>query len=277
MLFRNSFILLCCLFTSSAFATRWFEIEVLIYKQRPAPYLQEDFSLKHDEINAKNKLDLLTPALEEQARQACIEGDSRFKSNSFTDSLVSNSPHSNVCDDSVDFLSSYTQLPVTPSVKSREDTDEIYLIASSDLQFTEQKNQLDRKGLTPILHTGWRFPEMSQSRAPSLRLFAGEHLQTEQSTTPNVDNDFISLVSPTQQYIPDTIQSAPKWELDGLMKIYVRHYLFINADFDISKRLETGDYEKARFSQFKRVISNEIHYFDHPRMGMIVQIRRYNH
>ena len=84
MLFRNSLLLLCCLYTSSSFAARWFEIEVLIYKQRPAPYLQEDFSLKHDEINAKNKLDLLTPALEEQARQACIEGDTRFKSNSFT-------------------------------------------------------------------------------------------------------------------------------------------------------------------------------------------------
>ena len=100
MLFRNSLLLLCCLFTSSSFATRWFEIEVLIYKQRPAPYLQEDFSLKHDEIKAKRSKDLLSPAYTEQAKQACIEGDSRFRSDSFTDSLVNTNPHSNVCDDS---------------------------------------------------------------------------------------------------------------------------------------------------------------------------------
>ena len=117
---------------------------------------------------------------------------------------------------------------------------------------------------------------MSEKRALSIRLFAGEHLAKHASPVEE-NNDFISLVGPTERYIPDQLQNVPEWELDGLMKIYVRHYLFINADFDISQRLETGDYEKARFSQFKRVISNEIHYFDHPRMGMIVQIRRYNH
>ncbi|MEZ7187603.1 peptidoglycan binding protein CsiV [uncultured Pseudoalteromonas sp.] len=277
MLFRNSLLLLCCLYTSSSFAARWFEIEVLIYKQRPAPYLQEDFSLKHDEIKANRSKDLLSPAYSAQAKQACIEGDSRFRSNSFTDSLVNSNPHSNVCDDSVDFLASYNQLPVTPVVEPREDTDDIYLMAPEQLQFVEQKNQLDRKGLTPILHTGWRFPEMSERNAPSIRLFSGEHLAKHSTPVENENNDFISLVGPTERYIPDQLQNVPKWEFDGLMKIYVRHYLFINADFDISQRLENGDYEKARFSQFKRVISNEIHYFDHPRMGMIVQIRRYNH
>ena len=32
---------------------------------------------------------------------------------------------------------------------------------------------------------------------------------------------------------------------------------------------------KNRFSQNRRVISKEVHYFDHPYMGMIVKIRRY--
>ncbi|MCF2899965.1 MULTISPECIES: CsiV family protein [unclassified Pseudoalteromonas] len=277
MLLRNSFLLLCCLFTSSSFATRWFEIEVLIYKQRPAPYLQEDFSLKHDEITAKREKDLLSPAYTAQARQECLNGDSRFQSTTFADAIITSNPHSNVCDESVDYLSSYDELPVTPVVEARDDTDEIYLLAPEQLQFIEQKKQLDRKGLTPILHTGWRFPEMSESKAPSIRLFSGDHFSQALDSQATTDNDFINLVSPVQQYIPEQLQTIPKWELEGLMKIYVRHYLFIHADFDISQRLESGDYEKARFSQFKRVISNEIHYFDHPRMGMIVQIRRYNH
>ncbi|MEI8641761.1 CsiV family protein [Pseudoalteromonas sp. Hal099] len=57
---KKSLIVLCCLFSSTAFAERWFEVEVLVFKQRPALYLQEDFSLKHEPIKAKNTLELLT-------------------------------------------------------------------------------------------------------------------------------------------------------------------------------------------------------------------------
>mgnify|MGYP000673678348 FL=1 len=32
----------------------------------------------------------------------------------------------------------------------------------------------------------------------------------------------------------------------------------------------------ASFKQDRRVISGEIHYFDHPDIGMIVQIRRFD-
>lgn len=61
MLLKKSLVVLCCLFSSTAFAERWFEVEVLIFKQPFAPYLQEDFSLKHDAIEDKNTLDLLSP------------------------------------------------------------------------------------------------------------------------------------------------------------------------------------------------------------------------
>ena len=60
-----------------------------------------------------------------------------------------------------------------------------------------------------------------------------------------------------------------------------------DADFNIvnsslaelaTKRLQPGNdltVKSIRFQQNKRVRSNEIHYFDHPYMGMIVQIRRH--
>ena len=73
--------------------------------------------------------------------------------------------------------------------------------------------------------------------------------------------------------------------------------MFITADFNIldknlselataqlasstSQKSATDEVNSAqskaiRFKQDRRVISGEVHYFDHPYMGMIVQIRPY--
>ncbi|KDC55134.1 peptidoglycan binding protein CsiV [Pseudoalteromonas sp. S3431] len=278
MLLKKSLVVLCCLFSSTAFAERWFEVEVLVFKQLPAPYLQEDFSLKHKAIEDKNTLDLLTPLYKEQAMQACIDGDVRFQKRSFTDSLVNLNPQSNVCDDSIDYIQSYDELPVTPIAETQETMEQTYLLSPEQLQFKTQYTELVRKGLTPILHTGWRFEEASKSRAPSVRLIAGKHIRNNINTIPSYSNpDFISLLNSQPKLFNDPDKLNVNWELEGLFKIHLRHYLYITADFDISQKLENGDIESARFSQFRRVISSEIHYFDHPRMGMIVQIRKFNH
>jgi hypothetical protein len=87
------------------------------------------------------------------------------------------------------------------------------------------------------------------------------------------------------------------WFIDGFFNIHLKHYLFITADFNIldknlselataqlasstSQKSATDEVNSAqskaiRFKQDRRVISGEVHYFDHPYMGMIVQIRPY--
>lgn len=278
MLLKKSLVLLCCLFSSTAFAERWFEVEVLIFKQRPAPYLQEDFTLKYDAIDDTNTTDLLTPLYTEQAMQACIDGDARFQSHTFTDTLVGNGAQANVCNDSIDYMQSYNELPVTPLAVAQDTMNKPYLLAPEQLKFNTQMRQLDQKGLTPLLHTGWRFEGQSKSRAPSFHLIAGKQLKQSSITAPRYDNpDFVSLLDSTTTLAQATKQPTNYWELDGLFKVHLRHYLFITANFDIRRKLENGEIESARFSQFKRVISGQIHYLDHPRMGIIVQIRKYKH
>lgn len=278
MLLKKSLILLCCVFSSTAFAERWFEVEVLIFKQRPAPYLQEDFSLEREPIKAKRSLDLLTPLYSEQAKQDCINGDSRFNSQSLTDSVIG-ATRSNLCDDSIDYLHSYSELPLSPLAPAKDDMEQTYLLAPEQLQFKSQQQELVRKGLTPLLHTGWRFAGASQSRSEHIKLFGGKLLRAPIIANPSqyANNDFISLVNSNQNIAPVVEQAADQWELDGSFNIYLRHYLFINASFDINESQTTGEIQQARFSQFKRVISGDIHYFDHPKMGMIVQIRKFKH
>lgn len=83
------------------------------------------------------------------------------------------------------------------------------------------------------------------------------------------------------------IAPAQDWTIDGYFNVHLNHYLYITADFMVtdkslaalnSQRLiskQNAVVNSVRFEQNKRVISQEIHYFDHPYMGMIVQIRRY--
>lgn len=89
----------------------------------------------------------------------------------------------------------------------------------------------------------------------------------------------------------------PVWELDGLLHIYlVGNYLHIDSDLELrvpqtvrfNQRELAGQIEHAlrsgqttsqflrsyRLNQLRRVISHETHYFDHPKLGLVVQIRR---
>ena len=103
-------------------------------------------------------------------------------------------------------------------------------------------------------------------------------------------------LAPLQPETTDT----PVWELDGTLHVFlVGNYLHIKGDFNLreealvappsgsltdqasemltSKQAQVDGerfLRSYRFDQLRRVISHETHYFDHPKLGMIVQIRR---
>lgn len=108
---------------------------------------------------------------------------------------------------------------------------------------------------------------------------------------------------PTQQLLPLRPAYWPAnlpnqvWELDGLLHIYlVGNYLHIDSNFNLREetlakeatpnmaaqaehalqgKVTEQEFLRAyKFSQVRRVISHETHYFDHPKMGIVVQIRR---
>ena len=106
--------------------------------------------------------------------------------------------------------------------------------------------------------------------------------------------------------------SNDKWEIDGNFLVYLDHYLFIDSQLivrqEVIKNVENNinydsqyevvggnenvqviknnetlptesvrqykEIEEAYLNQTTRLESSEIHYIDHPLMGMIVQIRR---
>ena len=85
--------------------------------------------------------------------------------------------------------------------------------------------------------------------------------------------------SPLDSISADTVLTANQlpdqvWQLDGLFKLHLDHYLFVNTEFNLrqpgQEKLNT-----IYVRQSRRVISGEVHYLDHPYLGIVLQIRRY--
>jgi hypothetical protein len=125
-----------------------------------------------------------------------------------------------------------------------------------------------------------------------------------QAVIATLDAPELALTIPADDKIPLMLTEPPTapvqpWSVDGFFKVHLNHYLYITADFNIMNmnlaekasqalRLSTldeqlteqalageKDYKPIRFQQNRRVISGEVHYFDHPYIGMIVQIRKH--
>ncbi len=125
-----------------------------------------------------------------------------------------------------------------------------------------------------------------------------EEAKTQTHDFDSVLNELNGLTSDAQ-YIASPLSSdnektliAPEyppqeWSIEGFLKVEVERFLHIRADFNIinmsiaeqaTQQLTSSEpksLQSIHFKQDKRVKSNEIHYFDHPYMGMIVQIRRH--
>ncbi|MEW9798628.1 CsiV family protein [Alteromonas sp. CYL-A6] len=102
--------------------------------------------------------------------------------------------------------------------------------------------------------------------------------------------------NPSDDTLADqTVRQAPLWQIDGTIKVFLRYvnrvpYLHIdnalfyrqpvpvNDSLDVlTAEAVTPEYKlvSVPFSQLRRVISKQVHYFDHPLFGMIVEIRRH--
>ena len=103
--------------------------------------------------------------------------------------------------------------------------------------------------LLQLLTTDRALPELASEDSPA-----------------SVSNDSSNMVINT---LPQQV-----WQLDGLFKLHLDHYLFVNTEFNL--RVPQADKLQTIYvRQSRRVISGEVHYLDHPYLGIVLQIRRY--
>ena len=271
--------------TTWAEATRWFEAEIIIFEQKSDPLLREDFSFELKPINNTQSQQLLINQIEQQQLNACLNNARPVLAG---DALISNRQviQSVDCPEQGEYLSGLDRIPVVLSAEPFDHMDSVYLLAPEQLQFNDVMQRLKNQGLKPLLHTGWRFPEEPEKRAPYYRVLAGKKLENAaqmsfiEATRPSnqaPSNDLLALllVDNQTEALPP---ASTLWQIDGQIQIYVQHYLFINAQFNyLENNAVSGEIQSAYFEQFRRVYSGDVHYLDHPKFGLIIQIRKFKH
>ncbi|MGS2721588.1 CsiV family protein [Paraglaciecola aestuariivivens] len=128
--------------------------------------------------------------------------------------------------------------------------------------------------------------------------------QIEQALSERAPIDFRVHANPVEAKNPSNTSNqsvSDIWQLDGLLTVYLRRigrvpYLHIDGNFDYRQPIypeqdaNIGDdttqepllqpsaeayLQSVNFNQLRRVISKQVHYFDHPLFGMIVRIHRF--
>ncbi|MGF1705447.1 peptidoglycan binding protein CsiV [Enterovibrio baiacu] len=203
------------------------------------------------------------------------------------------------------------------------------LLPKSEWKLNAEYNRLSRHaGFKPLVHVAWRQNDGSRGAMPKMRLAAGN----------NYGNDYYKDGTPKGgQTVGDDgteKKSGSMYELDGFIRVYVQHYLFIETDLvlrepgerkvlqDVSAApaplagepdtvlqdiaqdgdttnvtaIETPNEDVSfaglqklersyaiekylqpyAFEQKRRMRSGEIHYLDHPLMGLIIQVTKAN-
>ncbi|MEM0515306.1 CsiV family protein [Pseudoalteromonas sp. YIC-827] len=267
---RKMLVILAAMLSAPSYADgRWFEIEVLVFEQGQTGSTE---TLRNEELDLSQyqyDIDLLTPAYLQTLNDQCTKGElnpPERTTDVFADTVQT---QGNYCDYQGDDLVNLQRLPKYPIAEAQNHTASPYVLAPEQLQFNEQRQSLSLKGKQVLLHTGWRFAGQSKRAAPRFRLFGGEQVATMSKLAEQQLEESL-LLSPSPHY-------EPQWQLDGFLKVHLNHYLYITSNLVTRAIGDTDTSVSGEFSQFRRVISGEIHYFDHPQIGMLVQIRRFNH
>jgi len=154
----------------------------------------------------------------------------------------------------------------------------------------------------PILNIAWRQPVAAKGKAQTLYIHsnigqtalttAPELMSINSLMTPpdlNTDLNDAPMMFVTQSEIEQNSEDKQLKTLEGTIKLHLGRYLHLEADLLYRSQTEPlenntffmnlDDIEQPqtlfRMHQTRRMRSGELHYFDHPMFGMLVQITPY--
>ncbi len=282
----------------NAQAKSWFEVEVFVF-ERQSNSLEQWQENTATPANRKN-IDLITPMISNDITGVAL-GLTGCTSTDWTSSEVD-------CQDPLVSANKTTFPSQVPFSIAAESPQVAYLgegpllLAESQSEFAEIISTVRReKDVRSLLHITWQQDMQSRNRAKPIRIFAGKDFSEQFDYAGNpvaeeVDDEFstFDFTSSFGSFV-DEPQTKPVWELDGNINIYLSHYLFIETKLalrkPIQKQTNQSDYyqysvdandekvmspflQSIPMVQNRRVRSGEVHYFDHPNMGIIMQIRK---
>ncbi|MBW3525179.1 peptidoglycan binding protein CsiV [Shewanella sp. NKUCC05_KAH] len=289
-------------------AEAWFEVEVYVFERQSQS--SEQWPDAPNKTKTDNAIDLISPAIAQaitpipSASAPCTLVFDADANSHCAETLngTSTSEPMPAAPASVE----YRYPPVIPSEISSAQISyptangNPVLLTRSQSQFASIINSISReRGTRSLLHMAWQQPMRGKSGSVPIRLFAGKDFSgtyhfdgrkiiKQAQAEPMTNADGTPMLAPAV---------SPVWELDGTLNIYLSHYLYIETALHLRKegrklmpavpsdatdtsatltapKVMTPFLMSVPLEQNRRVKSEEIHYLDHPEMGMVIQIRK---
>ncbi|MGM7318763.1 CsiV family protein [Idiomarina sp. ST10R2A5] len=322
---------------------RWFEVEVLVFKQTITDQSGETFPLTIQPIAVNQSRDLLTNyhSLQNRRLRSALPVCEPLSDNQWQIDIacqyenedqwipITGNPFAPV--HALSELSN-TEVVIDGPGGDIQTASQPFLMPKDVLELTPVSEELERKGQgKPLLHLAWRQPVFKRGESRKFRLYGGKNYsetffyngfprEQEELTTPlsnasqkqrmdNIEYLLSAIEQGSEPFNPLNERTPVRppliaaghpslaWEFDGLIDIFlVGNYLHIDGEFNLREKdkikqlandietqaslalnnanEQTPYLRSFYFSQLRRVISHETHYFDHPKLGVVVQIRR---
>ncbi|WP_350431118.1 peptidoglycan binding protein CsiV [Shewanella sp. H8] len=285
----------------SAHAESWFEVEVFVF-ERQQTSVEKWLDATPPKLR-KDTVDIITPVISTDITGVAVGLNGCSSTDWASDASNCNDPKvSNI-------TTTYpSQVPFNIAA-SKPQTAYLgqgpLLLAQSQGKFNDIIRTIQREPyVKSLVHLTWQQNMQSRRRSKPIRIFGG------QDFSKSFEYHGLSVKKPTQiDAMPSTDFSAlgsfyeapkitPVWELDGSINIYLSHYLYIEnnlvlrkvtqkmvesspltfneyAALEIEGKKQLAPYlESIPLIQNRRVRSGEIHYFDNPQLGIVMQIRK---
>ena len=283
----------------SASEESWFEVEVYVFSRQSAD--TEQWPEQAVPADTRKAIDLITPVVStdlsglNSALNGCTAADWATRPDWCNQQMLQTN------------RTSPETVPMT--IGAAEETyangeESAVLLADSQSQFQELIAKISREpGVNGLLHMTWQENMKPRRQAKPIRIYAGkdfgERYRADGSTIEE-NNELVQHFSYLNDFLTQDSKD-PVWQLDGTINIYLNHWLYIETDLVLrdegEKALATPEAELANsanltqtdeievakqvpylyaihMKQNRRVRSNEMHYFDHPRLGLLIQIRK---
>ena len=156
--------------------------------------------------------------------------------------------------------------------------DGAFLVSESELQLKNIAYQLQRQaGKQMLLHTAWRQPLVSGRNSRS-HWYAGAY----QSDAPADTTQTIDLMQQVQQQLAAVQQGQSSlqlwyspWQFDSLVQLRLGRFIQFDGTFYLRQTDDAKQPAQLAIQHSARLTLGQIHYLDHPRLGVIIQVKRF--
>lgn len=156
--------------------------------------------------------------------------------------------------------------------------DNAYLVGPNDLQLKNLAYQLQREaGKQLLLHTAWRQPLVTGRNSRS-HWYAGVY---QNETTADTEQS-IDLMQQVQQQLAAVQQGQSSlqlwyspWQFDSLVQLRLGRFIQFDGTFYLRQTDDANQPTQIAVKQSERLTLGQIHYLDHPRLGVIIQVKRF--